>query len=262
MKGAVLTKQLIAGNWKMFMRRQTASDLASGVAEAAKSQDAADVAVCPPFLYLQTVLDAVAGSPVGVGAQDTYWEEEGAFTGEVSPEMIKDVGCTYAIVGHSERRAYFHETDETVNRKIKAVLASALTPIFCLGETLEQREAGDTEKVVSSQLRNGLAGLGSDQLRDFVVAYEPVWAIGTGVTATPDQAEEVHALLRGILEDEFQVTGGHGLRILYGGSVKPENASDILGKPHVDGALVGGASLKADAFADIISASRRSGETS
>jgi triosephosphate isomerase len=176
--------------------------------------------------------------------------------------MIKDVGCQYAIVGHSERRSYFHETDETVNRKIKAVLATGLTPIFCLGEVLEQREAGKTEEVVSSQLRNGLGGLEADHMKGFVVAYEPVWAIGTGVTATPEQAEEVHSLLRKILEDEFSVTEAHGLRILYGGSVKPDNAAAILGQPHVDGALVGGASLKVDSFADIISASRKQGETS
>jgi len=257
-----VTKQLIAGNWKMFTRKETAEALASGVAERAGRQDAADVAVCPPFLYLQTVLDAVAGSRVGVGAQDTYWEEEGAYTGEVAPQMINDVGCTYAIVGHSERRTLFHETDETVNRKIRAVLASGLTPIFCLGETLEQRKAGQTEEVVSSQLRKGLQGLGAADLNGFVVAYEPIWAIGTGETATPQQAEDVHALLRKILEDEFGVTDSHGLRILYGGSVKPDNASAILSQPHVDGALVGGASLKADSFADIIAASRKPGESS
>lgn len=247
-------KQLVAGNWKLYMRRDTAVALASGVAKYAADQDKADVAVCPPFVYLSDVIKAVGSKPVAVGSQDVYWEEEGAFTGEIAPSMLLDIGCRYAIIGHSERRTYFHETDETVNRKMKAALAAGLSPIVCLGETLQQRESGSTEKVVGAQLRKGLAGLKADQLGGFTLAYEPIWAIGTGKTATPDQAEEVHALLRKILEDEFGVTADHGLRILYGGSVKPENAAEIFAQPNIDGGLIGGASLKKDAFAAIIAA--------
>lgn len=249
-----MAKQLIAGNWKMYMCKDSAVELARGVAQCAEKQDAVDVAVCPPSVYLPAVIEAVAGSPVGVGAQNVYWEEEGAFTGEVSPQMLKDTGCTYAIIGHSERRAYFGETNESVNKKIKAALAANLSPIFCLGETLEQREEDRTEQVVSTQLREGLADIKGNQMHGFIIAYEPVWAIGTGKTATPEQAEEVHSLLRSIIESEFGITENHGVRILYGGSVKPENAEDILGKPNIDGALVGGASLRTESFSDIISA--------
>lgn len=249
-----MSKQLIAGNWKLYMRRNTAVKLASGIAECARGQDMADVAVCPPFVYLSDVIAAVGSDPVGVGAQNVYWNEEGAFTGEIAPSMLSDIGCTYAIIGHSERRTLFGETDETVNKKVNAVLDAGLTPIMCVGETLQHREAGSTEDVVGTQLRQGLAGIAEGRLKGFVLAYEPIWAIGTGKTATPPQAEEVHAFLRDILESEFGVTADHGLRILYGGSVKPENAVEILSQPNIDGALVGGASLKTEAFAAIISA--------
>lgn len=256
-----MVKQLIAGNWKMFMRRDTAVELASGIAKCAGQQDTADVAVCPPSVYLSDVIETIAGDRVTVGAQNMHWENEGAFTGEVAPAMLADIGCTWVIIGHSERRGYFGETDETVNKKIEAALEAGLSPIFCLGETLEQREANETENVVSTQLRKGLAGLEAEQMHGFTIAYEPVWAIGTGRTATPEQAEAVHALLRGIIESESAITEEHGVRILYGGSVKPENAQAILSQPNVDGALVGGASLKVDSFSDIISAARKPGNT-
>jgi triosephosphate isomerase len=252
-----VAKQLIAGNWKMYMKKESAIELIRGVGETAKGQDAAEVAACPPSVYLADVIRAAEGTTIKIGAQNVHWEEEGAFTGELSPQMLLDIGCDYSVIGHSERRQYFGETNETVNKKTKACLAAGLAPIFCLGEVLEQRESGQMEDVVSTQLREGLAGVTPDQLNGFVVAYEPVWAIGTGKTATPEQAEEVHALLWSILEEEFGVTEQHGLRILYGGSVKPANAKEILGQPHVDGALVGGASLKPDAFSDIILAAQR-----
>ena len=257
-----MEKQLIAGNWKMFMRGDSAIELASGIAGIAWKQDAADVAVFPPFVYLTDVIRAAAGSPMTVGAQDMYWEDEGAFTGQVSHAMLRDIGCTWVIIGHSERRAIFGEKDETVNKKINAALGSGLSPILCLGETLKQREGNEMEKVVTAQLKGGLKGLGQDQLRGFTIAYEPVWAIGTGKTATPEQAEEAHAILRGVLESEFGVKNEHGVRLLYGGSVKPENSETILAQPNVDGALVGGASLKVDSFSDIISAARKPGEVS
>lgn len=197
-----------------------------------------EIVIAPPFTAVHAVAEAARNSPIGVAGQDMYWEREGAYTGEISAGMLKEAGAEYVIIGHSERRRMFNETDDTVNRKLTAALGAELTPIVCIGETLEEREAGDTAAVLDRQLKAGLDGLTGPQVAALVLAYEPVWAIGTGRTATPDQAEEAHALIKGILD----------VPILYGGSVKPENAEELLRQPDVDGALVGGASLEIDSF--------------
>jgi triosephosphate isomerase len=212
-----------------------------------------DTAVCPPFPYLAVVAEALQGSPVAVGAQDLFWEiEDGAFTGEVSAKMLCDAGCAYAIVGHSERRHVLGETDETVRRKLGAALDGGLSPILCVGELLEEREAGRTESVVERHVTEGLKGLDAAAMAKVTLAYEPVWAIGTGKTATPEQAQEVHAFIRSLVAVQFGRKTADALRIQYGGSVKPGNAADLLGQPDIDGALVGGASLKADSFQAIV----------
>ncbi len=247
-------KQLIAGNWKMHTTLKEALELAEGTAAAADAQEKADVAVCPPFVYLEAVAKRLAGTSVAVGAQNVFHEDKGAFTGEVSPDMLLDVGCSMVIIGHSERRHIFGETDEAVNKKVLAALRKGLVPILCVGETLEERESGSTSEVVRRQVTAGLRDVAVNDPASLVIAYEPVWAIGTGKTATPEQAQEVHALIRGILKDELALP--EDIRILYGGSVKPENASSLLCQPDVDGALVGGASLKADSFKDIILSAR------
>jgi triosephosphate isomerase len=241
----------IAGNWKMHKTLAEARALAREICQGLGSAAAVEVAVAPPYTALAAVAAEIAGSPVKLAAQDTYWERQGAYTGAISPVMLADVGCQYVIIGHSERRQYFGETDETVNRKVKAALEEGLSPIVCVGETLSQREQGQTFQVVETQIRYGLAGLAPAQGKRLVIAYEPVWAIGTGKTATPDQAQEVHKLIRGLLPE---VAGTDALRILYGGSVTPGNAKDLLAQPDIDGALVGGASLQASSFLGIIAA--------
>jgi triosephosphate isomerase len=215
-----------------------------------------DVVLCPPFTGLQAVGEALAGTPIALGAQNMHWESEGAFTGEVSPEMILTAGCTYVILGHSERRQYFAETDEQVNRKLKAALRAGLAPILCVGETLAQREAGQIEAVVLGQVRAALQGVGEADLPKIALAYEPVWAIGTGRTATPAQAEEVHRLIRSSLRQRYGQEVAEALRLQYGGSVKPENAAELFAQPNIDGGLIGGAALKADSFAAIVKAAR------
>lgn len=216
------------------------------------STDEVEVVVCPPFTALSDVAAALEGSRIAVGAQNVYWEDQGAFTGEISVHMLEGAGCRYCIVGHSERRQYFHETDETINRKLKKLLASKLTPIFCVGEMLDEREAGKVEEVILGQMDGGLAGLTGEQISRIIVAYEPVWAIGTGKTATPQIAEEVHSMIRSWLFKRTSQEVAEGVRILYGGSVKPENISDLMAQPDIDGALVGGASLDAKSFARIV----------
>ena len=248
-------RYLIAGNWKMNTRSDDASALAKGVVDAVGEDPAVDVALCPPSVYLLGVADAVAGTPVGLGAQNLYPADDGAFTGEINAGMLTDVGCRYVILGHSERRALMGETDEQVSKKLHAALAGNLIPIVCVGETLEDREAGRTEKVVESQIRGSLAGLDEVRAAGIVIAYEPVWAIGTGKTASPEQAEEVHAFLRKLLGELFTNDVAAQIRIQYGGSVKPGNAKELLGQPNIDGALVGGASLKVDDFLGIINPS-------
>ncbi len=214
----------------------------------------AEVVVCPPFTALYAVGALLQGSSIKLGAQNVHWEKEGAFTGEVAAPMLKESGVRYAIVGHSERRLYFGESNEGVNKRAKAALASGIRPIICVGETLAQREAGQTEAVVRDHVAGGLAGFTRDAMLDTVIAYEPVWAIGTGKTATPAQAQEVHAFIRELLAAMFDSRVAEKVRIQYGGSVKPANAKELLGQPDIDGALVGGASLEAKGFADIVKA--------
>jgi triosephosphate isomerase len=243
---------IIAGNWKMNTVIEGAKTLVEDLKARVRDATNVEIVVCPPFITLTTVRDVIEGSNIALGAQNMYWEKSGAFTGEVSAPMLKSVGCTYVIIGHSERRAYFYETDETVNKKIFAGLAEGLQPIVCVGETLEEREKNETFDVIKRQITGGLAGLSTDQMASVVIAYEPVWAIGTGKTATPDQAQEVHAFIRKLLIEMFGEATAESTRIQYGGSVKPENISTLMGQADIDGALVGGASLKADSFEKII----------
>jgi triosephosphate isomerase len=248
-----MRKKFIAGNWKMYTTASTAKALAEGVAKGV-TDNAVTVAVCPPFPWLGLVADALQGSPVAVGAQNCHYAAEGAYTGEVSPGMLLDAGCKYVIVGHSERRHGLAEPDLLLNRKVKAATAAGLSVIFCVGELLAEREASQTEAVLEYQLAAGLAGLTKDAVSRLVIAYEPVWAIGTGRVATPEQAQEAHAFIRKRFAAQFGEGAAHALIIQYGGSVKPDNAAEILKKPDVDGALVGGASLKAESFLGIIRA--------
>jgi triosephosphate isomerase len=244
---------LIAGNWKMNLNRAGAVALAQSVAGAASLAAEVDLLVCPPAVYLDAVR-GVVGNIVAVGAQDVYFESDGAFTGEISTSMLKDLGCRYVILGHSERRHVIGEKDPLINRKVVASLAAGLTPILCVGETLEERQADRTEQVVSSQLAGSLAGLNAEQMTKVVIAYEPVWAIGTGKTASPEQAQEVHAQIRQWLAGHFTRAVADRMQILYGGSVKPDNAGNLLSQADIDGALIGGASLKADSFLAIATA--------
>jgi triosephosphate isomerase len=247
-------KPLIAGNWKMHLDRAGAHALAESLVRSLPAPlEAADVALYPPYPYLADVLQAVAGTDITVGAQNMHPEDAGAFTGEVSGPMLLDVGATRVLCGHSERRHVFGETDEFVNRKVRAALAHDILPTLCVGETIEEREAGRTEEVVERHVRQGLAEIGAEHAGSVTVAYEPVWAIGTGLTATPEQAGEVHAFVRGLLRDLWGEAGAT-VRILYGGSVKPQNAGALLATPEINGALVGGASLEADSFVRIIRA--------
>jgi triosephosphate isomerase len=244
----------IAGNWKMNLDRGHSLSLVQGLVESLRGVSNVDIAVCPPAVYLGELGKALHGSNIGLGAQNAYSKPEGAFTGEISCSMLKDVGCRYVILGHSERRAIFGETDQMVNEKLHAVLAAGLTPIVCVGETLQQRENGQTQQVVRSQCVGSLAGLSHEQMLKTVLAYEPVWAIGTGKTATPAQAEEVHQDIRNLLESHFSRETSQNVIILYGGSVKADNAQELLSEPNIDGALVGGASLKLDSFEGIVKA--------
>ncbi len=248
-----MRKPLIAGNWKMNLDRETAVSLARGVG-AAVGDGQVDVLICPTFVHLDPVATAIKGSDVSMGSQDVYFEANGAFTGETSTEMLTDIGCQFVILGHSERRNVIGETDSLISKKVHATLAAGLTPVLCVGELLEQREAGKTLEVVKSQIEGSLEGISAEQMAKIVIAYEPVWAIGTGKTATPEQAQEVHADLRKLLADRYNQELADTVRLLYGGSVKPQNASDLMACPDIDGALVGGASMKADSFAAIIEA--------
>ena len=248
-----MRKKFIAGNWKMYTTAAGAKGLAEGVARGV-TDNAVTVAVCPPFPWLGLVADALRGSNVAVGAQNCHPQPEGAYTGEVSPQMILDAGCRYVIVGHSERRHGQNEPDRFLNLKVKAATAAGLTVIFCVGELLAEREAGQTEDVLWFQLAAGLNGLSADAVSKLVIAYEPVWAIGTGKVATPIQAQEAHAFIRKRFARQYGEAAAQAMPILYGGSVKPENAAEILKQADVDGALVGGASLKADSFLGIVRA--------
>ena len=251
-----MRKPFVAGNWKMNTDSHTGVELveriASGSVETAGLS--VTVAVCPPFVYLQAVAKALSSSSIAVGAQDMYFEPEGAFTGEISASMLKDVGCLYCLCGHSERRHVIGESDELINKKVAAAIAGGLLPILCVGELLGEREASQTNEVVTRQVKEGLAGLSAEKLMAVTIAYEPVWAIGTGLTATPEQAQEVHDFIRKLLGQMYDEKIAEEIRILYGGSVKPNNAAELMGQKDIDGSLVGGASLKADDFLAIIQA--------
>ncbi|MHC4324244.1 MAG: triose-phosphate isomerase [Planctomycetota bacterium] len=251
-----MRKPFVAGNWKMNTDSHTGVELAENIASGSAQVAGQDVtvAVCPPFVYLQSVKNALRSTSIAVGAQDIYFESKGAFTGEISPSMLKDVGCSYCLCGHSERRHVIGESDELINKKVSAAIAGGLLPILCVGELLEEREASQTNDVVTRQVKEGLAGLSAEKIEAVTIAYEPVWAIGTGLTATPEQAQEVHDFIRKLLGQMYDETIAEEIRILYGGSVKPDNAAELMSRKDIDGSLVGGASLKADDFLAIIKA--------
>jgi triosephosphate isomerase (TIM) len=249
-----MRKPIIAGNWKMNKTLSEATAFLEEVSNLIPKQDVIDTAVCAPALFLDQLVQAAKGTDVKIGAQNMHFEESGAFTGEISPIALADLGVSYVILGHSERREMFNETDEAVNKKAHAAFAHKLTPIVCCGETLEQREAGETNDFVGSQIEKGLAGLSDDQLKQAVIAYEPIWAIGTGKSSSAQDANEVCAHIRSVVADKFSNEAAAAIRIQYGGSVKPENIKEYMAQPDIDGALVGGASLKSDSFLQLLEA--------
>jgi triosephosphate isomerase len=250
-----MRKPFIGGNWKMNTDGKSAVELAKSVAQKCQQLlSKVDVAVCPPFVYLSAVKNALGSSAIGLGAQDVYFEAKGAFTGEVSCQMLKDVGCKYVIIGHSERRHVIKETDALINKKLIAAIDAGLLPIFCVGELLEERKAEKTESVVKEQIQKGMAGITVEKAKAITIAYEPVWAIGTGLNATPQQAQEVHLMIRQLIAVMYNKELAEQIIIQYGGSVKADNAAELAGQPDVDGFLVGGASLKADDFTAIVKA--------
>lgn len=250
----MIRKKLIAGNWKMNKTSSDGLQLTQEIVAAIGKTTDVDIVVCPPFTALESVAKALDGSTVKLGAQNMHHEASGAYTGEVSAGMLRGLFATYVILGHSERRTYFAETDAFINKKVLAALKNQLRPIFCVGETLAEREAGSTLKVVQTQLEGGLEGVGKDVATSVVIAYEPVWAIGTGKVATTEQAQEVHAFIRSLLTKLFGEAIAQKVRILYGGSMKPANAPELLGQKDIDGGLIGGASLEARSFVDLVKA--------
>ena len=248
-------KPLVAGNWKMNLLVADAVELVKALKPLVQDVSAVDLVVCPPFTALHAVSETLKGSNIAVGGQDCYVKESGAFTGEIAPQMLRDVGCAWTIVGHSERRQYFSESDAFLNEKLKSALDAGLKIMFCIGETLDEREGGRMFEVLTRQVTGGLAGLADAEFANLAIAYEPVWAIGTGATATPEQAEEAHAFVRKLVTDQFNESVAEKVRLQYGGSVSPGNAAELMAKPDVDGSLVGGASLKADSFAAIVRSS-------
>jgi triosephosphate isomerase (TIM) len=249
-----MRKPIIAGNWKMNKTLSEATAFLEEVSNLIPKQDLIDTVVCAPALFLDQLVQAAKGTDVKIGAQNMHFEESGAFTGEISPIALADLGVSYVILGHSERREMFNETDEAVNKKAHAAFAHKLTPIVCCGETLEQREAGETNDFVGSQIEKGLAGLSDEQLKQAVIAYEPIWAIGTGKSSSAQDANEVCAHIRSVVADKFSNEAAAAIRIQYGGSVKPENIKEYMAQPDIDGALVGGASLKTDSFLQLLEA--------
>jgi triosephosphate isomerase len=247
-----MRRPIIAGNWKMFKTIGDTRAFFDALIPEIQNVDHCDIVVAPPFTALQTAVEEVDGTRVAISAQDVCWKNEGAFTGEISPKMLADVGCTYTIIGHSERRQYFGETDESVDQKTRAAIAAELRAIVCFGESLTERDAGQATEVVQRQIAKGIGQLTSSDLSRIIVAYEPVWAIGTGRTATPEVAAEMHAEIRKILATIYGAAAADAMRILYGGSVKPDNISALMNKEDIDGALVGGASLDPASFASII----------
>jgi len=250
-----MRRTLIAGNWKMNCTRSEAAQLARGVVQGV-ADASVDIVMCPPFTALETVSAIVSGTNVALGAQDIFWESSGAYTGEISSGMLLDIGCSYVIVGHSERRQYMSETDDMVNQKARAALAAGLKVMMCVGETLEEREAGRMEQIVKREVVAGLADISANQLKNLSIAYEPIWAIGTGKTATPQQANEAHQFIRSVLGDLYSGKVAETFVIQYGGSVKPDNTADLMAESDVDGALVGGASLEPDSFVKIVKAAQ------
>ena len=249
-----MRKFLIAGNWKMNLNADDGVDLVNEIVAAAGKQTTVNACICPPFTGLESAAKAIEGSNILLGAQDMHRETSGAFTGEISAGMLRHLFCSHVILGHSERREFFSETDSFINLKVKTALESNLKPILCVGETLAQREAGETSEIVKAQVQGCLTDILTTQSDSLVIAYEPVWAIGTGKTATPEMAQDIHALIRTLLSDQFTTEAANRIRILYGGSMKPENAGELLAQPDIDGGLIGGASLKASSFNDIIEA--------
>ena len=247
-----MRKTIISGNWKMYKTLKDGQELVVALRRDLYQLESLDIVVCPPFTLLAYLADALETSNIALGAQDCYWQDEGAFTGEVSPRMVKDTGCQYVIIGHSERRQFFGETNETVNKKVKAALMQGLTPIMCVGEMLAEREKGETLKVLEDHVQNGLKEIGAEDILKIVIAYEPVWAIGTGKTATPAQAQEAQKYIRDLLRKMYNNDVAESVRIQYGGSVKPDNITELMRQPDVDGALVGGASLTAASFTEIV----------
>ncbi len=245
-------RTFIAGNWKMNTTLDEAVALAGGVVEAVKGVSDVEVAICVPYISLQAVSQVIKGTNVKLGAQDVHWEASGAYTGKISTSMLKSVGVTYVIIGHSEQRQYFGETDESVNKKTKATLATGLLPILCIGETLAEREGGKMDSVLETQLRGGYAGISKEDALKITIAYEPVWAIGTGKTATSQQANDAHVFIRKVLASIYDEQTAQAIVIQYGGSMKPDNAKELLAQPDVDGGLIGGAALKADSFKGIV----------
>ena len=247
-----MRKPIIAGNWKLNKTIKEAVELATLLKRGIRDTSSVDIVVCPPYTALSELSEILMDTEIGLGAQDLYWEDKGAFTGEVSATLLKDAGAAYVIIGHSERRQFFHETNETVNRKTKAALKSGLLPIVCVGETLQEREKNQTLSVLGAQLKGAFLDLSSAEMASVVLAYEPVWAIGTGKVATPAQAQEAHAFIRRWIKDRFDADRAAKIRIQYGGSVKPDNISELMREEDIDGALVGGASLDAQSFTDIV----------
>jgi triosephosphate isomerase len=247
-----MRKPIIAGNWKMYKTIPEAKQLVSGLLGVLNNEGAVEVVFCPPFTALSPVKELLKGTPYGLGAQDIYWKEQGAFTGEIAPAMLKDVGCDYVIIGHSERREHFGETNQTVNLKAKAALAAGIKPIICVGESLAQREAGETNSLIKNQTEQALTGISVTDIPTVVIAYEPIWAIGTGRSSTAKDANEVIGLIRQTIAGLFGQELAEQVRIQYGGSVKPENIKEYMDQPEIDGALVGGASLEIESFRKIV----------
>jgi triosephosphate isomerase (TIM) len=247
-----MKRNVIAGNWKMYKSKNEAKTFAMEFRNLLTDIKDREIVICPPFLHISTLVEAFTGSSVKIGGQNLFWEDDGAYTAEISGSMLKSFGASYVIIGHSERRQYFHETDETVNKRLFAALKNGLIPIVCIGETLKERDSGSTFNVIDTQVKNGLKGLAGGDVFRIVVAYEPVWAIGTGKTATPEIAQEVHSYIRSNLSDMFGGEASGSIPIIYGGSVKPDNIDVLMGQKDIDGALVGGASLKTDSFERIV----------
>ena len=249
-----MRRKIIAGNWKMNNDLNGTIDLISNLAKSLNNSEICDIIICPPFTTLSEANSQIKNTVIKLGAQNMYFENEGAYTGEISAKMIKSVGCEFVILGHSERRAIFNESNSLINKKIKKAISSGLKPIFCVGESLEQREKGVTKEIIKTQVTEGLKDISSEEIKTLIIAYEPVWAIGTGRNATPEQAQEVHEFIRSLIKENYSQEIADNMIIQYGGSVKPDNAKDLLSQKDIDGALVGGASLKADSFLGIIRA--------